>query len=93
MSLAPTHGRYAMPGAVPRRGMVRWKYAGQPCVGCTEPIPSRKPQGAVGGQLVRGPYCSLACWQQAETVQLPHLIGREWTRDAQGRARKATPDP
>ena len=61
---APTHGRYAMPGMVPRRGHVLRKYAGQPCTVCAQPIPARQPQGAVGGMLWRGPYCSEACWQQ-----------------------------
>ena len=61
---APTHGRYAMPGTVPRRGKVLRKYAGQPCQICGAVIPARQPQGAVGGMLWRGPYCSEACWQQ-----------------------------
>lgn len=63
MSLAPTHGRYASPGTVPRVGMVRRKYAGHPCQICGTVIPARQPQGAVNGMLFRGPYCSQSCWQ------------------------------
>lgn len=63
----PSHGRYHMPGVVPRRGAVPRKYAGMPCQICGAVIPSRVPQGGMNGLLVRGPYCSQACWQRGPT--------------------------
>lgn len=51
------------PGGVPRTGQVMGKYAGQPCIVCGTTIPARRPRWTIGSMLLRGQYCTQACWQ------------------------------
>jgi hypothetical protein len=51
---------------VPRTGRVKGKYAGQACLICGTVIPEPRPRWTIGSMLLRGQYCTQACWQVSQ---------------------------